>query len=226
MKEIARRIGTSKPLWIAGALLIVYALVGYFLAPYLIARSVPDFAQTNLGAQATVGKVRINPFLLQFEANDFRLDTEGRPAVALDRLFVDLELSSLLRWAWRFSDVQLDGLRINAEIARDGRFNLAELADRWSKARPPAADPSPPRIIADHFALRAATFAFDDFSEPEPVAAKAAAINLDVQELATLRTARAATQYRGSSRAAAPSRGKAMSRSSPLHRRANGMSRD
>ena len=185
MKDIARRIGTSKALWIATALLIVYALVGYFLAPYLIARSLPEFAQRNLGAQATIGKVRVNPFLLQLEAKDFRLDSAGRPVVALDRLFVNLELRSLLRWAWSFADVQLDGLRVNAEIARDGRFNLADLADHWSKATPPAANKSPPRIIVRRFALRA-DFTFDDLSEPEPIAVKASAINLEVNELATI----------------------------------------
>jgi hypothetical protein len=30
MKHIVRRIGTSKTLWIAAVLLLVYALVGYF----------------------------------------------------------------------------------------------------------------------------------------------------------------------------------------------------
>jgi hypothetical protein len=37
-----------------------------------------------------------------------------------------------------FADVQLDGLQVNAAIEQDGRFsfNLAQLAERWSKGKP------------------------------------------------------------------------------------------
>src|SRR5438128_5435543 len=187
MKHLVRRIATSKALWIAAALLLVYALIGYFLAPYLIERSVPRYAEENLGAHAAIGKVRLNPFLLKLEANDFRLDAAaGRPLVAFNRLFVDLELVSLLRWAWTFADVQLDGLQVNAEIGRDSRFNLAEVAERWSKGRPSHPDQKPPRAIVWHFELRAATLTFADFSQPEPASAKSDAINLEVTELTTI----------------------------------------
>jgi len=175
MNQIVGRIGKSKALWIAAALLLVYVLIGYFLVPYLI------------GAHVAIGKVRFNPVLLKLEANDFRLDAaEGRPLVAFNRLFVNFDPVSLLRWAWTFADVQLDGLAVNAEIARNGQFNLADLAERWSKGRPSRPDQKPPRIIVRHFELRAATFAFTDFSQPKPASAKSDAINLDVAELATI----------------------------------------
>jgi hypothetical protein len=187
MKHIVRRIGASKALWIVAALLLVYVLVGYFLAPYLIERSVPRYAAETFGAPATIGKVRINPFLLKLEAYDFRLGAAaGRPPVAFDRLFVDLEVVSLLRWAWTFADVQLDGLQVNAEIGRDGRVNLAELVERWSKGSPRQPDQKLPRTIMRHFALRAATFSLTDFSQPQPASARSEAINLELTNLATI----------------------------------------
>lgn len=187
MNHIVRRIATSRALWIAAALLLVYAFIGYFLLPSLIERALPRYAEENLGAHAAIGKVRFNPVLLKLEANDFRLDAaEGRPLVAFKRLFVDFELVSLLRWAWTFADVQLDGLQVNAEIGRDGHFNLAELTERWSKGRPSRPDQKPPRILVRHFELRGATFTFTDFLQPEPASAQSDAINLDVAELATI----------------------------------------
>src|SRR5690349_21667374 len=115
MKHLLRRVGTSRTLWAAAALLVVYALIGFFLVPYLIERSVPRYVEENLGAHAAIGKVRFNPFLFKLEANDFRLDVEpGQPLLAFDRLFVDLELASVLRWAWTFADVQFNGLQVYA----------------------------------------------------------------------------------------------------------------
>jgi hypothetical protein len=184
MKRVLRRVARSKALWIATALLLVYALFGYFGVPYLIERAVPRYAEKNLGAHAEIGKVRFNPFLLKLEANDFRLDAAaGQPLVAFKRLFVNLELASLLHRAWTFADVQLDGLQVNAAIGQDGRFNLAQLAERWSKGQPAQ---KPPRTIVRHFQLRAATLTFTDFSQPKPASAKSDAINLEVTELATL----------------------------------------
>ncbi|HEV2040467.1 MAG TPA: DUF748 domain-containing protein, partial [Casimicrobiaceae bacterium] len=187
MNHTLRRIATSRALWIAAALLLVYTSMGYLLVPYLIERSVPRYAEENLGAHAAIGKVRFNPLLLKLEADDFRLDAaEGRPLVAFSRLFVDFQLAGLLHWAWTFADVQLDGLQINAEIGRDGHFNLADLAERWSTGRSSQTDQKPPRILMRHFALRAATFTFTDFSQPKSATAKSDAINLDVAELATI----------------------------------------
>ncbi|HEV7802822.1 MAG TPA: DUF748 domain-containing protein, partial [Burkholderiales bacterium] len=187
MRPVLRRVSTSKALWIATALLLVYALVGHFLVPYLIERSVPRYAEENLGARAQIGKVRFNPFLFKLEASGFRLDAAaGQPLVAFDRLYIDLELASLLHRAWTFADVQFDGLQVNAAIGRDGRFNLAELAERWAKGKPKQPDQKLPRTIVRHFQLRAATLTFSDFSQPNPANAKSDAINLEVTELATI----------------------------------------
>jgi hypothetical protein len=227
MKHIVRRIATSKALWTAVALLLVYALVGYFVVPYVIERSVPRYTEENLGAHAAIGKVRVNPFLLKLEANDFWLDAAtGQPPVAFNRLFLGLELVSLLRWAWTFADVQLEGLQVNAEIGRDARFNLAELANRWSKGRPREPDQKPPRIIARHFQLRAATLTFTDFSHPEPASAVADGIDLEVTELATIPDREGRSRYRRGCPGAAGSRGKGNCRCSQSHRRASGASGD
>jgi hypothetical protein len=187
MKTIVRKVLTSTVLWIAAALLLVYALVGYLVGPYVIERSVPRLAQENLGARASIGKVRINPFLFTLEANDFRLEAAaGRPPVVFNRLFVDLELVSLLRWAWTFADVQLDGLQVNAEIDQNGRFNLAELAGRWSTAKARETEYRLPRVVARRLRLQAATLTFSDVSHAESARALVDAIDLEVTDVATI----------------------------------------
>jgi hypothetical protein len=78
MKHVLRRVSTSKALWMATALLLVYALIGHFVVPYLIERSVLRYAEENLGVHAQIGKVRFNPLLLKLEASDSRLDAAAR----------------------------------------------------------------------------------------------------------------------------------------------------
>jgi hypothetical protein len=80
----------------------LYAALGFWAAPRLIEHYVPVYAQDVLKRKAQLGRVRVNPFLLTVEAKDFKLEeADGAPVAALGRLFVDLELKSLLRWALR-----------------------------------------------------------------------------------------------------------------------------
>jgi len=81
------------------------------LAPYLIERYLPRYALQHLGQRVTVGAVRINPFLLTVEASGFQLEGSGDSSMlAFKRLCVDFELSSIVRRAWTFGDVRIEGL--------------------------------------------------------------------------------------------------------------------
>ena len=54
-KEAVKRIATSKVFLTGVTLLLLYALAGFLLAPYLLARYVPRYARDQLGSHATVG---------------------------------------------------------------------------------------------------------------------------------------------------------------------------
>lgn len=183
-----RRKSIYKAAGIAVALLLVYAALGYGLVPHLVQRSLPQYAQENLGTQATVGTVRFNPFLMKLEASDFQLLSQpDKPLAGFTRLLVDLELvSSLFNWAWTLKDVQVDGLQVNAEIQPDGELNLAQLADYWAKRNPPQPDSKPVRAILQHLQLTGATFTFTDLSSPQRATIRSDAINFDVSDLATI----------------------------------------
>ena len=189
MKQDVKRIATNKVFLAGLAALLLYALAGFFLAPYLLERYVPRYAQDQLGSQATVGDVRINPFLLRLEAKDFRLEhPPGQPIVAFGRLLVDLQLSSLFRRAWTFADVQIDGLDLYVEIRRDGSLNLAAFMDRLAKryVDVSSGDQSPRRWLLHHAALRDGKLIFSDLSDPTPASTTFAPITLEVLDLATL----------------------------------------
>ena len=86
--------------WAIGvvACVALYAALGFLVAPALVEYYLPKYAQQELKCKAHVGQVRINPFLLTLEAKDFKLEEANGDSIAgFGRLFVDLELKSLLR---------------------------------------------------------------------------------------------------------------------------------
>lgn len=111
---------------------VVYALAGFFLAPWLIERTAVN-SMAEIDRTLTIGKIKTNPFTLTLDIADLDLkDTDGEPLFSWKDLFINFQLSSLFRWAWTFNAFQLDGLSVNFELFETGdgrvsRFLLALL---------------------------------------------------------------------------------------------------
>ncbi|ABD68018.1 protein of unknown function DUF748 [Rhodoferax ferrireducens T118] len=152
--------------WVAGAagLLAAYTVAGFWLVPPLIKHQVPQFGQTELARQATIGEVRFNPFTLRLEAQDLRLaEADGTPLFAVGKLAVALQWKSLIRRAWSFSDIRITAPSANLAIAPDGKFNLAELlATLERRPHEASTDASLPRVIVEQLALEQGTVDMHD----------------------------------------------------------------
>jgi hypothetical protein len=114
---------------IIAALVGLYALLGFKLAPKLVRSQAIEFVRTTYGRELKVGEVRVQPFKLQLEVRDLAFpDDDGQTMLGFERLFADFELSSLWKRAWYFRDVQLDAPVVRAVVRPQGALNLGDLA--------------------------------------------------------------------------------------------------
>ncbi len=116
-----------KRFWVV-ALLLVYTLGGFFLVPWIVKRELPAFIEAQTGHSASLKEFRFNPYVLSAEATDFvLLESDGQPLISFDRLFANLQLSSLLRRALVFSELQLDSPFLDIRRDSAGAVNLNQL---------------------------------------------------------------------------------------------------
>ncbi|HSW32184.1 MAG TPA: DUF748 domain-containing protein, partial [Steroidobacteraceae bacterium] len=114
---------------IVAALVGLYALLGFQVAPGIVRDQAAGFVRENYGRELQVGEVRVHPFKLQLEVRDLALpDTDARTMLGFARLFVDFELSSLWQRALVFKDVTLEVPVARAVVRPDGSLNLGDLA--------------------------------------------------------------------------------------------------
>jgi len=114
---------------IVAALLGLYALLGFQVAPGIVRDQAIGFVRDNYGRELQVGEVRVQPFKLQLEVRDLALpDTDARTMLGFARLFVDFEVSSLWERAFVFKDVTLEAPVARAVVRPDGSLNLGDLA--------------------------------------------------------------------------------------------------
>ena len=172
---------------VLAVLFLVYTLAGFFLVPRLIATYVPRYAHDLLGRRAEIGEVRVNPLLFKIDIRQFRLqEADGRPLLGFDRLFVDFELTSAFRAAWTFAEIRLEGPRVDAVIAPDGRVNIAELLDALPKGEPAPKPAAPPRVLLHHAVVRDGVVSFTDRSHRAPQSATVQPINIELHDVTTL----------------------------------------
>lgn len=184
------RIVGHKAFRFGAAAVLVYSLLGFLLLPYVIEQYLPDYARETLQRQASIGAVRVNPFLFKVEADDVRLrEQDGRPIVAFRYLLVDFELSSLFRWAWTFADIRIEGLDLLIEKGLDGRLNLDALAESFPVTEaetPQPEDSGVVRLLLSQVACIDCILTYSDRSGKEPAHFTLRPFDLRFNNVATL----------------------------------------
>jgi len=127
-----RNLLKSRLFWAAAipvALVGLYALLGFKVAPGIARDQAQAFVRENYQRELAVGAIAIHPFKLQVEVRDLALpDADGQPMLGFERLFVDFEIASLWHRAYTFKDVTVEAPLLRAVVRPDGSLNLADLA--------------------------------------------------------------------------------------------------
>ena len=188
-----RHVVLGGPFLITAAVVVVliaaYTLAGFLLVPRLIMTRAPRYVQEQLNRRLEIGEVRLNPLLFKLEIKGCRLqEADGRPLLSFERLFVDFELSGLVRRVWTFAEIQLEAPRLAVVLAPDGRVNVADLLDAFPKGEP-AAEPAPStptRVLLQHARMSGGVVSFTDLSGRAPQTATVQPINIELRNIATL----------------------------------------
>ena len=137
------------------AVLFLYSVAGFFLAPSIAKRQIVAALEATLQRPVSLAELRINPFALSADARDFSLtEADGSALIAFDRLLVNFQASSLFRWAWTFREIRLEGPAIELVREPSGAINLAALAlGGGTEADAAEQTSSMPRLIIGSFAL-------------------------------------------------------------------------
>lgn len=177
-----------KRFWVIIAL-VVYTLSGFFLLPWVARHQIVENVGLSLERPVELDEVRINPFLLSFDARGFRVkEADGSEIIGFDRLFINFQLSSIFRWAWTFREIRLE--QPSAAFIRYsiGDSNFARLLRSEEPASPPATEEQDGnlRLLIGELALRGGIVAVTDHVPTTRFESELGPINISVLNLSTL----------------------------------------
>lgn len=161
---------------LAGSIaLVVYAVVGFAIAPPIVRSQAEQTLRESFGRDARVGEVRINPFWLSVTVRDFSLpDRDGSPFFDFTELHVDFQISSIFRRAFTFSEIRVVEPFVHVEILPDGRLNFADLLASDERAAEPAEETAedeeggPPPLLVGVATIERGRVLFTDHARETP----------------------------------------------------------
>ncbi len=141
------------PVRIALGLVVAYLLFGWFgfepLAKWLAPKIVADKSQHQL----SLAMAKFDPLALSVQVKGLALkESDGKPLLAFDELFVDFEAASLFKWAYTFQDIRLVAPHAHVALLANGQLNWTALIEAF-KSEEDEPDKPLPRLLVRHFAL-------------------------------------------------------------------------
>lgn len=166
--------------------LALYALFGFFVVPWIARIQIVKQARTLLHREATVARVRFNPFTLKATVEGLDLkDRDGAPLFKLGRLVANVQLSGIVRRAFQLRELTIEQPEATARILADGHPSVADLFE----SNAPAAEPKQPftlRLRIDRLELKGGRVDFVDESRAPRFAETLAPLDLAIHDLTTI----------------------------------------
>lgn len=151
-------------LWCAG-ILIIYSGLGFLFVPWLAERQLVSTLDERLDIEASVERIRFNPFTFAAEIEQLQLDQADSPTLlSLPRLYVNFQPSRLFIGRVRFEEIAINELALYVERHSATENTLTRLGDRWAATAPPDEDPAPEEDEGGMITLEAGLFSFTEGS--------------------------------------------------------------
>ena len=155
---------------ITAILILLYAIFGFLIAPSILKSNLISGIAEQLGRNATVNELKVNPFVLSVTVRGFEMsEPDGERFVGFEELYVNFQLSSIFRRAYTFDEIRLIAPDARVKVLPDGSLNFSDLL-----ASSDAAEPSPDQsneltpVLIFRLQIEQGRLAFSDLARPTP----------------------------------------------------------
>lgn len=128
--------------------LVCYCLLGFLILPGVAQRVVNQQLFQYATVPARLERIEFNPLSLELTLYNLRLGEADQPQLGFERLYLDLQWSSLWHRTLQIENIELTQLHTEVVFDKDGTLNLTQLFDL-----PPAAEDEEPQETEEPFAL-------------------------------------------------------------------------
>ncbi|MEM5384297.1 DUF748 domain-containing protein [Paraburkholderia phymatum] len=163
VREVAQGRRARRIVLILFIVVAVFGLLGFFAAPPLIRHIAEQQLSEQLDRPATIGRIALNPYTLNFEADRVHIGERGGKGdfVDIERLIVRTSWSSIFRLAPIVDEVHLDSPRFTIVRYDAQHFNFSDLIEKFAK-QPSKPESKPAQFSVSNIRIENGKITFDD----------------------------------------------------------------
>ncbi|MBC2694722.1 MAG: DUF748 domain-containing protein [Desulfobacteraceae bacterium] len=161
---------TKKGAIITAILISLYGVFGFLIVPYILKANLISGIVGQLGRNATVNEVKVNPFVLSVTVRGFEMsEPDGERFVGFEELYVNFQFSSIFRRAYTFDEIRMIAPDVRVKVLPNGSLNFSDLLAS-SEPEEPRLDESNelPPILIFRLQIEEGRLEFSDFARSSP----------------------------------------------------------
>jgi hypothetical protein len=173
------------------SLYVVYVIAVLWVVPPLLKPRLEEKLSDQIGREVTLGLLKLNPFVLSATAANLNIhEKNGEPFAGFEELFVDFQLSSIVKWAVTFKEIRVQSPFGVLRLLPDKKSNIDDIVAKFSQSQPaPAPDQKsvlPPAVISK-FQIIDGKFTIDDSTGAEAIQETISPISFSLENFSTLK---------------------------------------
>lgn len=173
-------------------LIALYALVGFFLLPYIIKSYVIPTVSDQIKHPIVLREAAFNPFVLSLRLTGLEVREQNEtPMLGFEELFVDLHAVTLFLQKVAFDEIRLVMPFVAARVSHDGKLNLMSLvpppAETVQQPAPPSGEPKKVMPVeVDLLEITQGILEYRDDSKPRPVLIDVVPFQIVLRDFSTI----------------------------------------
>lgn len=168
------------------AALVCYGLLGFLVLPGVAQRVANQQLTQYATVPASLERIEFNPFSLELTVFNLRLGEAGDEQLGFERLYLNLQWSSLWRRTLHLADVELDRLQSQVRFDESGTLNLSQLFKvPVAEEEPEQPDSEPFSLRVDRLQVTDGALHFADRRPQEPIDIQLDSLSFELLNFAT-----------------------------------------
>jgi outer membrane protein OmpA-like peptidoglycan-associated protein len=170
-------------------LFLAYVIVGFWVVPPLLKPKLENELSRQIGRNVSIGDIRLNPLALSSTINKLIVyEINGEPFAGFEELFIDAQLSSLVKWAVTLKEIRLLAPFGGLKLLPDKKLNIDDILTKFSQ--PKQTDDTKtglfPAIISK-LQIEDGKITVEDNTSAEPIKETFSPITFTLENLSTLK---------------------------------------
>lgn len=120
-------------IWIS-SIVLLYTLLGFLLLPWLAEQQLVKTLQQRLGVEASVEKIKFNPYSFELMVDNLQLTTaDDEPLASWRKLYINLQPTQLVKLKLSVEEINIVSPKLHFRRYSETDNTLIRLADKWAQ---------------------------------------------------------------------------------------------